>query len=231
MNTSEEYCIACGQDGPLRREQKATEFDVRGETLRITVPMKVCPACGTTELEDVDPAEIAFAEYRRRKGLLSPGQIRETRERYQLSQKSFAALLGMSEATINRYEGGGIQDEAHDQAIRACGNPDVVADLLKRRSHKLSDWQRLRVEAALGHTGEPRQWGRVSFGSIWRVVRPFTDRDGGLFLGGLRDVCCTMICSSCSWLPAFIFRAWPKARRMNGSRSSRRSTRCFRTAR
>ncbi len=151
MNEHVEYCIVCDHDGPLRREQRPTEFDVRGETLRFAVPMKVCPGCGTAEADGVDPAEIAFAEYRRSRGLLTPEQIRELRERYKLSQKSFAALLGMSEATINRYEGGGLQDPSHDQAIRVCDNPDVMLDLLKRRGHKLSDWQRRRVESALQH--------------------------------------------------------------------------------
>ena len=73
MSTTDEYCIVCGQDGPLRHEQKPTEFDVRGETLSFEVPVKVCPSCGTTETEvGVDPAEIAFAEYRKRKRLLTP---------------------------------------------------------------------------------------------------------------------------------------------------------------
>ena len=73
------------------------------------------------------------------------------------AQKSFAALLGMSEATINRYEGGGLQDEAHDQAIRACENHDVIRDLLDRRGDRLSGWQRTRVEAALAGEPKPRR--------------------------------------------------------------------------
>lgn len=119
MNTTDEYCIVCGQDGPLRREQKSAEFDIRGKTLHIEYPVKACPSCGTTETEQgVDPAEIAFAQYRKREGLLTPEQIKEIRKRHQLSQKAFAALLNISEATINRYEGGGLQDVAHDQAIK-----------------------------------------------------------------------------------------------------------------
>jgi len=158
MNGTDEYCVVCGQDGPLRHEQKATEFDVRGETLHFQVPVTVCPSCGTTEVEDgLDPAEMAFTEYRKRKELLTPQQIREMRERYRLSQRSFAALLGMSESTINRYEGGGLQNEAHDQAIRACENPVVMRDLLARRGNRLSEWQRKRVEAALAGEPGPRR--------------------------------------------------------------------------
>lgn len=178
MNTVHEYCIACGQDGPLCRERQPTAFDVRGETLHIELPVKVCPSCGTTEVEDgFDPAEIAFAEYRRRKDLLTPERIRNIRKRYALSQKSFAALLGMSEATVNRYEGGGLQDEAHDAAIRACENLDFVRGLLERKGGKLSPWQRCRVEAALIGQAEAADLPRT-MGRLWSMPRDISPLTG-----------------------------------------------------
>lgn len=144
------YCVICGDDREFRHEQRPTEFEVRGETLVFEVPVKVCPTCGTVEEEEgVDPAETAFGEFRKRKGLLTPEEIKSIRKRFRLSQKSLAALLGMSEASVNRYEGGGLQDEAHDQAIRALQNPAVVRDLLERRGDRLSAWQRRRVLEAL----------------------------------------------------------------------------------
>ena len=147
--TTAEYCICCGH-APVNHQTRSLEFDVRGETLLIAVPVKVCESCGTLEYEPgTDPAAIAFTEYRRRKGLLSPEEIKDIRSRYRLSQKSLAALLGMSEASINRYEGGGLQDAAHDAAIRACEAPDYMRGLLKRNGAKLSDWQRQRVDAVL----------------------------------------------------------------------------------
>lgn len=70
MSTTDEYCIACGHDGPLRIERKPTEFDIRGETLHFDVPVKVCPSCGTTEtIWGADPAEFAWNEYRQRMDL------------------------------------------------------------------------------------------------------------------------------------------------------------------
>ncbi len=143
-----EYCVVCGGE-QVRHENQRMDFDVRGETIQLDVPVKVCPTCGTVEQLDTDPAEMAFTRYRKQKGLLTPDEIKETRKRYSLSQKSLAALLGMSEATINRYEGGGLQNEAHDQAIRSCSSPDVMRDLLDRRGDRLSDWQRQRAEDSL----------------------------------------------------------------------------------
>lgn len=148
MSTAADYCVVCG-DEHIRYESKQLAFDVRGEAMQVDVPVKVCHSCGTVEQTDVDPAELAFTQYRRQKGLLTPEEIREIRKHYSLSQKSLAMLLGMSEATINRYEGGGLQDEAHDQAIRSCATVDGMRDLLRRRGDRLSEWQRQRVEDAL----------------------------------------------------------------------------------
>lgn len=153
-----EFCVACRDERSIRHECQRTEYDVRGEKIVLKLPVALCETCGTTVVEgDFDPPAMVFAEYRQRNGLLTPERIKDIRKRYSLSQKSFAALLGMSEATINRYEGGGLQDHAHDQAIRGCENPGVVRDLLDRRGDRLSDWQRKRVEAALAGEPAPRR--------------------------------------------------------------------------
>lgn len=165
-----DYCVICGDDREFRHERKPTEFEVRGETLKFDVPVKVCPNCGTVEEEEaVDPAEIAFGEYRKRKGLLTPEEIKSIRKRFRLSQKSLAVLLGMSEATVNRYEGGGLQDEAHDQAIRACQNLEVMRDLLSRRGDRLSAWQRQKIQQALDGEEEKRRGLLVDPDRLWNM--------------------------------------------------------------
>jgi len=147
-----EFCVVCAVDRPIRREQQEVEYEVRGEKVSIALPVKICDACGTSEIDETagcDPVEAAYAAYRERKGLLSPQQILALRKRYHLSQKTLAALLGMSEATINRYEGGGLQDAAHDATIRACESPDFVRRQLRLRGGGLSERQRSKVETAI----------------------------------------------------------------------------------
>ena len=132
------------------------KYAVRGVAVELPVKVDVCTACGrdlSDETRDADLVQRAYAGYRRQKGLLSPPEIVAIRERYRLSQKSLAALLGMSEATINRYEGGALQDDTHDNAIRLARSPENMKDLLERRGSLLTDWQRDRamesVEAEL----------------------------------------------------------------------------------
>jgi putative zinc finger/helix-turn-helix YgiT family protein len=148
----ESFCPNCEDYRATKTLERPERYSVRGADIEVRVKTSVCAECGEVIGADDDDAAVlnaVYAEYRRRKDLLSPEKIKEIRKRYSLSQKSFAALLGMSEATVNRYEQGGLQDPAHDTAIRACENPQMLRGLLERRGHGLSDWQRKRAEKAL----------------------------------------------------------------------------------
>jgi HTH-type transcriptional regulator/antitoxin MqsA len=149
-----EYCVACNQDADVRREIERTEYLVRGESIPVDVAVRVCAACGTREIDSssVDPVVVAFSEYRKRHGLLQPAEIQQLRERYGASQLSLATLLGMSQATLNRYEGGSIQEATHDNILRACRDPRYVRDLLNRRGHLLTKGQFERIEHSLPST-------------------------------------------------------------------------------
>jgi putative zinc finger/helix-turn-helix YgiT family protein len=147
-----EYCIPCGEEREVLHEQRRTCFNVRGEEICLDLPVTECTVCHTEQVDPSfgrDPTEIAFDEYRRRHNLLMPAEIKAVREQYDLSQKSFAALLGMSEATVNRYEGGSVQEATHDNLIRACREPAFMQDLVARRGDQLSARQRRDLAKAL----------------------------------------------------------------------------------
>lgn len=146
------FCPTCEDLRETRRESREETYKVRGQDITVPVSVEVCANCGEALGDDEQDQQIIMAaldEYRRQHGLLSPDQIREIRQTYRLSQKSFARLLGMSEATINRYERGSLQEPSHDSAMRACKDPQFVRGLLQRRGDLLSPWKRKRVEAAL----------------------------------------------------------------------------------
>lgn len=127
-------------------------FNVRGMDIEVSVSKELCVSCGEklgSDEQDQQILDFVNAEYRKKTDLLTPERIKQIRSRYSLSQKCFALLLGMSEATINRYEKGALQDQAHDTAIRACEDPKFVRGLLERRGDLLTDWQRARILKAL----------------------------------------------------------------------------------
>ena len=145
-------CPNCEDYRRCHSEVRTEEYDVRGEKIPIELPLDVCESCGETLVAESyphDPIEQVYEKYRRRKGLLTPRKIKQIRERYALSQKSFASLLGMSEATINRYEGGGLQDVVHDNLLREYTVPGNMASLLERQGHLLDASLLSRAEQAV----------------------------------------------------------------------------------
>jgi len=147
-----QFCPTCEDYRATKTEEREETYTVRGREITVPVKTAVCAECGESLGSDDEDEKVLGAVYeafRRKEDLLTPEQIKQIRERYRLSQKSFAALLGMSEATINRYEKGALQDRTHDTAIRACEDPGLVRDLLQRRGHLLSQWQKQRAEEAL----------------------------------------------------------------------------------
>jgi putative zinc finger/helix-turn-helix YgiT family protein len=144
-------CSACECERAARREVRWQEFSVRGESFSLEVPTLVCAACGGAEVDPAygDPAARALDAYRARHGLLMAAEITQIRERWGLSQVALATLLGMSPATINRYEFGALQQEKEDVLLRACENPAVIRGLLAHRGKLISDRQRALAEARL----------------------------------------------------------------------------------
>ncbi|MDP2322835.1 MAG: DUF4065 domain-containing protein [Gammaproteobacteria bacterium] len=145
------YCPRCEEERSFHSVRRTQEYCVRGMKLNLDMDVEVCDVCGETLYDEQREQGIvvsAFDQYRRHKGLLSPGEIKAIRDRYALSQRSFAHLLGMSEATINRYEGGALQEETHDTMIRLASKPEAILELVERRGSELSAKQRERVIAA-----------------------------------------------------------------------------------
>lgn len=75
----------------------------------IDAQVMVCAECGEELFcEELDSATLvnAYNEYRRKHKLLLPDEIKKIREKYGLSQRSFAKLLNWGDKTICRYENG-----------------------------------------------------------------------------------------------------------------------------
>jgi len=162
-----EFCPTCETYQKTKTVERDETYEIRGQKVTVSVKTHICSACdGEVGSDGVDEAvlDAVHAQYRRQADLLTPEAIKAIREHYRLSQKSFATLLGMSEATVNRYEKGQLQDQLHDTAIRACGNPEFVRRMLARRGNLLSAWQRKRAEQVLVGASESES---VFLQSVW----------------------------------------------------------------
>ena len=200
--TWEAYCAQCNDDVHFSHREVTHDLDVRGTRIQVALSAYVCPHCDHVRSHPQhDPLEAAYREYRQIHDLLQPEEVLAIRERYQLSQDAFAKLLGMSPATIARYETGSLQDEAHDHLLRACRRPDYIRELFQQHGDRLSDLQRRRLEEALEKLGCPRPIDTphsagaaednlsgnrpFSYDRFVAMVRCFCDASGGVFTAKL----------------------------------------------
>lgn len=113
-------CPVCEIERALIYGEMNEVLKVRGEDIEVTSRVHYCPE-GVHYFYDVEDEEnkfeFAYREYRKRKGLLQPEEIRQIREQYGLSQRNFARLLDWGDITIHRYESGAIQDTVHNDFL------------------------------------------------------------------------------------------------------------------
>lgn len=114
-------CPVCEIERDLSYGEIDEVLKVRGEDIEVTSRVHYCPE-GDHYFYDIKDEEekfqIAYREYRKRKGFLQPEEIEKIRKQYGLSQKNFARLLGWGDITIHRYESGAIQDDVHNDVLR-----------------------------------------------------------------------------------------------------------------
>ena len=163
-----DYCPTCGEDRKFHIETREHDFKVRADVIRLKFPQGVCSVCGEVVNDPSfgDPLEKVYAIYRQKHGLLCPAEIRQIREQYDLSHEVFAEALGMSPATLYRYEAGALQDVTHDQLLRMCRIPANMLEAYKcrctgqsslKQKHFYAVIAALMPPAAAGETKTP-QW-------------------------------------------------------------------------
>ena len=149
------YCPSCDEDKELRIELRQQTLDVRGEIITVESDVAVCPSCGTqvacAGLDDKLLAKV-YEVYRSRHNLLRPEEIRAIRVRWGLSQRALSRLLGWGVITVQRYEAGALQDNAHDVILQQLEDSRFVRDLITRSGGRLSDKERKMLQQQVSTT-------------------------------------------------------------------------------
>jgi len=177
------FCPKCGAERELVKTQREETYPVKGEPVTIMANVLTCETCGTDvfdETLDDENLSLAYSKYRKQKGLLGPQEIKRIRERYGLSQRGIAVLLGWSPATIARYELGSIPSVAHnDQLCRFNKDVEYARSLFEASAAKLGNLERKRVERALGSCradSVPEKISRILLGLYSRYEEPLRGR-------------------------------------------------------
>lgn len=115
---------SCPNDhGPmvLKKAEKNTTF--RGKRITFKVESFVCEKCGLEVATIGQTAAVQNAisdAYRKAEGLLAGREIRQLREKLNLSQKDLAKRAGVGVASIKRWENGIIQTRPMNAALKAA---------------------------------------------------------------------------------------------------------------
>lgn len=147
-----QYCARCRADVRARVETRDEVFGVRGDPIAIQATVAVCPGCGEDLFDEAFEEKniaAAYDVYRRRHHLLTPGEIKELRERYGLSQRALAQLLGWGKVTVNRYENGALQNRAHDTVLRLIADPQNLARVVQMAGSHLPEATRHALQDQL----------------------------------------------------------------------------------
>ncbi len=141
-------CPNCEKETEQIKYDAKEEISIRGELIPVQMRYFRCEECGE-EYEvpnpEYDPLAIAYREYRSRKGMVQPEELKAFRKKYGFTQKELSDVLSMGIATLNRYENGALQSEAHDQAIKLFMQPDNLRRVLEDKPDLLSPTTRDRV--------------------------------------------------------------------------------------
>ncbi len=141
-------CPNCGNETDQNYYDETEEINIRGELIPVKMRYFRCDECGDEyEVPDpaYDPLEVAYREYRTRKGMVQPEELKAFRKKYGFTQKELSDVLSMGIATLNRYENGALQSEAHDRAIKLHMQPENLRRVLEEKPHLLSQETRDRV--------------------------------------------------------------------------------------
>lgn len=136
------FCTRCGEleANQTRVETRAQSGAIRGEEITAEMPVRLCTTCGE-ELSDtaLDDAMLiaSYDVYRERHNLIFPAEISALREKYGLSQKNLALLLGLGEVTVHRYEGGALAEAAPSNLLRLMNDPANMQRMLGQNGEQI----------------------------------------------------------------------------------------------
>ncbi len=135
-----------------RIDDKEETYPVLGENITILASVKTCCDCGREVFDyalDESNLRKAFAKYKRNHSLMTAEEICALRKKYNISQRTLATLIGCSQATIVRYEGGNIQNNTHNNIMRMLQKPENMAEMLEIKEEELSNKEVEAIRSSL----------------------------------------------------------------------------------
>ena len=130
MYKNGDMCPICGS-GSIKVEKKPETFEYKGQTFTLELTVYSCDVCEEDFFDnnEMKRHQKTIKDFQRRvDGLLTSEEIKQIRNKYGLSQRELAHILGIAEKSIAKYEAGFVaQSKAMDNLLRIIEKfPDVL---------------------------------------------------------------------------------------------------------
>ncbi|WBX81274.1 DUF4065 domain-containing protein [Virgibacillus salarius] len=145
------FCTCCLEEVEASKINTTEIFDIKGEKIQVESTYYKCPVCDELMYDNENPSENinkAYNEYRNLKNILKPEEIIDIREKYNLSQRQLAKLLGWGHATISKYESGALPSINHNNTLVLLKNSNNVSELLDRNKENftVSEYKKIKAK-------------------------------------------------------------------------------------
>lgn len=143
------FCSVCEEKHDVSLIEEERETIIKGEKIKYKELYYKCDKYPDNNIfmsGDLWNVNLinSLDEYRKKKDLLTSKEIKEIREKYQLTQSEMAYLLNLGEITITRYETKQIQDASVDNMIRELNdNPLFALKLLEKNKSKFKRYDEI----------------------------------------------------------------------------------------
>lgn len=134
------FCEVCQRKTLFKRIEQPVKKEIRGTMLQVNHEYDQCMNCYTLyEPLGNEHKNIlnTYAVYREKIGYLQPEEIRQIRERYQLSVRGFALMLGLSYQNVARIEAGALQNGYENMLFKCAASPKLMYKWMMRKKEML----------------------------------------------------------------------------------------------
>ena len=118
------YCPYCGKEQEYFIEKRIFK-EYKGVTINIEEKVPICKICKNelviNKIEDENLNKI-YNKYRKIKEIITPSEIINFRNKYNISQRELTTILGFGKMTINRYEKGYLPTKAKSDYLKMIIN-------------------------------------------------------------------------------------------------------------
>lgn len=175
------FCPVCGIEQETEIIEKEEASNVRGDEIKALARIRVCSVCGEElfdeELEEGNIKKV-YDIYRKKHGILLPEEIRNIRESYGLSQRAFAKLLGIGEASIARYETGALPEKSLSNLLMLLKDPKNMEKLLEKNEDVLSQREKARLIRRIEEMKEERENTLKISEELYKLLEEKAKREG-----------------------------------------------------